>query len=231
MLTHEEYMANSSELFHEYHLEIARECGISYEDDYESNKIICAAADFAVSKADRANRTSFTIGGKCIKNHLHFLDERVGRWDPSEWMEEMFMIQSRWNPDVFWVEGGVIWKALSPMIYREMEIRDTRINFEVIQPVKDKGTRGRTLQRRMRAGQCRFDKRAEWYPGFEMELLRFTGTAAATLDDQFDSAALLSRGFDDLAHVEEEDLMDDEELDWLDHLPTKDVGRSAVTGY
>lgn len=201
------------------------------EDDYDSEKIICAAADFAVSRADKANRTSFTIGGKCIKNHVHFIDQRVGRWDSSEWIEEMFNIQARWNPEVFWVEDGVIWKSVRSMIYREMEVRDVRINFEAVLPVKDKGTRGRSLQKRMRSGQCRFDKKAEWYPGFEQELLRFTGTAAATLDDQFDSAALLSRGFDDLRHVEAEDLMDDEELEWMSQVPNKNTGRSMVTGY
>jgi predicted phage terminase large subunit-like protein len=201
------------------------------EDDYDSHKIICAAADFAVSRADKANRTSFTIGGKDIANHLHFLDQRVDRWDPTEWIEVMFDIQARWNPDVFFVEDGVIWKAVKSMILREMEVRDVRINFEAILPVKDKGTRGRSLQRRMRSGQCRFDKNSEWYPGFEQELLRFTGNAAATLDDQFDSAALLSRGFDDLHHVEEEDLMDDEELEFLSMLPQKVIGRNHVTGY
>ena len=172
------------------------------DDDYESDKIVCAAADFAVSKADKANRTSFTIGGKDVNNILHFLDQRVGRWDPVEWIEEMFQIQQRWNPDVFWVEDGVIWKSVKSMIYREMQIRDVRINFEAILPIKDKATRGRSYQKRMRARQCRFDKRSDWYPGFEQENLRFTGYAAATLDDQFDSAALLSSGFDDFAQVE-----------------------------
>ncbi len=201
------------------------------QDDYESRKVVCAAADFAVSKADKANRTSFTVGGKDVNNRIHFIGQRVGRWDPLEWIDEMFAIQHRYTPDVFWVEGGVIWKAVAPMLYREMETRNVRINFEVITPVKDKGTRGRSLQKAMRAGQCRFDKRAEWYAGFEQELLRFTGTAAATLDDQFDSAALLCRGFDDLSMVEEEDLLDGEELEWLSQVPNKNVGRSLTTRY
>src|SRR3990167_4123973 len=181
-------------------------------DDYDTNKIVCASADFAVSRADKANRTSFTVGGKDVNNTLHFLDQRVGRWDPVEWIDELFSVQLRWRPEVFWVEDGVIWKSLKSTIYREMQVRDIRINFEAILPVRDKGTRGRSYQRRMRAGQCRFDKQAEWYPGFEQENLRFTGTAAATLDDQFDSAALLSRGFDDLAHVEPEDFFSED--DW-----------------
>jgi predicted phage terminase large subunit-like protein len=205
------------------------------EDDYDSEKIVCAAADFAVSRADKANRTSFTVGGKDVNNLLHFIDQRVDRWDPTDWIDEMFSIQQRWNPAVFWVEDGVIWKSVRSMIYREMQIRDIRINFEAILPVKDKGTRGRSYQRRMRAGQCRFDKKAEWYPGFEQENLRFTGTAAATLDDQFDSAALLSRGFDDFSHVESEDFFSDEDWEmergfWNRPKGAVD-GRSQVTGY
>ncbi len=206
------------------------------EADHDAPKIVCAAADFAVSRADKANRTSFSVGGKDASNLLHYIDQRVGRWDPSEWIEEMFLIQARWNPEVFWVEDGVIWKSVRSMIYREMQIRDVRINFEAVMSVKDKGTRGRSYQRRMRAGQCRFDKAASWYPGFEQENLRFTGAAAATLDDQFDSAALLSRGFDDFSHVEIEDFYSEDE--WaLEHgfrrtkPGTRSDGRSQVTGY
>ena len=204
--------------------------------DYESPKIICAAADFAVSKADRANRTSFTIGGKDVGNLLHFLDQYVGRWDPVEWIDKMFEIQQRWAPEIFWVEDGVIWKSVSSMIYREMQVRDVRINFEPVMSIKDKATRGRSYQKRMRAGQCRFDRKAEWFPGFEQENLRFTGTAAATLDDQFDSAALLSLGFDRMAHMEEEDFFDEEDWEmergfWNRKSAGAGDGRSQVTGY
>lgn len=205
------------------------------EDDYDADKIICAAADFAVSRADTANRTAFVVGGKCVKNLVHHLDVRKGRWDPTEWIDEMFNIQTRWNPEVFWVEDGVIWKSVKAMIYREMQVRDIRINFEAILPVKDKGTRGRPYQRRMRAGQCRFDKKAEWYADFEQENLRFSGTAQATLDDQFDAAALLSRGFDDLAQTESEDFYTEDEWElekgfWSRPRAAAD-GRSQVTGY
>ena len=205
--------------------------------DYDAEKIVCAAADFAVSKADKANRTSFTVGGKDVTNLLHFIDQRVGRWDPTEWIDQMFYIQQRYNPEVFWVEDGVIWKAVKSMIYREMQVRDIRINFEAILPVKDKGTRGRSFQRRMRSGQCRFDMKADWYPGMEQELLRFTGTAAATLDDQFDSAALLSRGFDDFQHLEKEDFFDEEQEElergfWASRRSgDSGNGRSRLTGY
>ena len=203
--------------------------------DYETPKVVCAAADFAVSRADRANRTAFVIGGKDIDNTLHYLDVRVGRWDTLEWMQVMFLIQQRWNPQVFYVEDGVIWKSVERMIYREMQQRDIYINIEAVMSVKDKATRGRSLQRRMRAGACRFDTKAEWYAGFQSELLRFTENSQATLDDQFDAASLLSRGFDLLHTVEDADFMTEEELDFerqSEHSrKVESDGRSPVTGY
>ncbi len=197
------------------------------------NKVICAAADFAISKQDHANRTSFTIGGKDVHNLLHFMDQRVDRWDQWEIIEEMFAVQTSWHPQLFFVEGGQIWKGISAIIYREMQARDIWINIQVINPTKDKSIRGRSLQKRMRAGGCRFHKRATWYPGFESELLKFTGNSQSTLDDQFDSAALLSKGFEEMQPIEPEDIMEEEELEFVHHSNAlrKETGRSHVTGY
>jgi predicted phage terminase large subunit-like protein len=202
------------------------------DGDYETEKVIGAAIDFAVSKQDSANRTSITIGGKDILNVLHFLDQRVDRLDSAEIIEEMFSVQSAWRPDTFWVEDGVIWKALAPMVYREMQVRDIWINIVAVNPVKDKAVRGRSLQKRMRARGCRFDKRATWYEPFEAELLRFTGQTEATLDDQFDSAALLSRGFEEFRHLTEGEFQTEEEEEF-EHMANQvqHGGRSVVTGY
>jgi len=202
------------------------------DDDYDTSKIVCAAVDFAVSKADAANRTSFSIGGKDINNILHFTDQRLGRWDSLEIVEEFFSVQKRHNPEMIFVEDGVIWKSIYPVLAREMQKRDIWISLKPIMPVKDKAVRGRSLQKRMRAGGCRFDMKAEWYPGFEAELLKFTGTSEATLDDQFDSAALLSRGFEEFREVEDDDFQTEEEEEF-EHMAKQynHSGRSAVTGY
>jgi len=204
--------------------------------DYERQKRIYAAADFAVSKADIGNRTSFTIGGKCSLNLTHIIDQRVDRWDSPDWIEEMFSIQTRWQPEIFFVEAGVIWNAVKTMVFNEMQLRDVIINIFEIPSIRDKASRGRTLQKRMRAGMMRFDKNAEWYPGYEAELLRFTGASQARLDDQFDSTSLLAIGFENYAAVvEDEDFMEEEELSICEmnrrrRGPGRD-GRSMVTGY
>lgn len=200
-------------------------------DDYESDKLVCAAADFAISKADKANRTSLTVGGKDVGNLLHIIDQRIGRWDSYEIIENLFAVHRAHRPDVFFVEKGHIWQTLYPIVKKEMAERDIWINFVESSPSKDKATRGRSLQRRMRAHGVRFDKRAEWYPPYEAELLRFTGHSDAAEDDRFDSTALLSIGFDQLAEVIEEDFWEEEEFEMVRNNPRDMMGRDATTGY
>lgn len=201
------------------------------EDDADKPKIVCAAADWAISKADRANRTSLTVGGMCVDNLLHFIGQRVGRWDTNDILEEVFAIQRIWRPDVFWVEHGQIWLALKPTFVKEMQKRNVWINFVERTPLKDKASRGRSLQKRMRSGGTRWDTDADWFEGMRDEMLRFTGYAEATLDDQFDSAALLSLGFEDLAEVDSEDLMEEDEIEFRRQDPRLSMGRNKVTGY
>lgn len=203
-------------------------------EDHEAFKVFGVGVDFAISKADTANRTSFSVGGKDVSNILHLVDQRVGRIDITEIIEEFFSIQERWSPDCFWVEDGMIWKTMAPIVYEEMRRRDVWLNIVPVKPVSDKKVRGRSLQKRMRAGGMRFDKEASWYPEFEEELLRFTGDAEALLDDQFDSTAWLAKGFEDYKpELSDEDAMSDEELEFEAAAANlrRNSGRSAVTGY
>lgn len=202
------------------------------EIDRECEKVVGVGVDFAVSKADAANRSSFTIGGKDTRNLLHFMDFRVDRLNSLEIIEEFFSIQARWSPDMFFVEDGVIWKSIRPMLDSEMVKRDIFISVKPIMPIKDKAVRGRPLQKRMRAGGCRFDKEISGYQSFEAELLRFTGNSEALLDDQFDSAALLARGFEEVV-VEEKDFETDDEAEFENMAALKrgGDGRSVITGY
>jgi len=200
-------------------------------EDREVSKIMYVGCDFAVSKADKANRTSFTVGGRDVRNLLHFVDQYTGRWDTLEWMNVLFDVQQRWNPEVFFVEDGVIWKAIAPSLYNEMRKRDIWLNCLPINPTRDKATRGRPFQKRMRAGSCRFNTSATWWPAYEQELLRFTGTSDAVQDDQFDSSAILVKGLELMAAADEEDFIDEDELEMMQQDPRKLVGRSTVTGY
>ena len=129
------------------------------------------------------------------------------------------------------VEDGVIWKAIEPILLQEMRLTNTFLNVVPLPSVKDKATRGRSWQKRMKSFTCKFDKEAAWYADYEHECLRFTGYSDAVLDDQFDSSAILSRGFDTLPMMTEEDFMTEEEIEMQRTDPPGHHGRNNTTGY
>jgi hypothetical protein len=110
--------------------------------------------------------------------------------------------------------------------------RDTFINFMPMKSNKDKAVKGQAFQKRSRAGGFKADKQASWYAPWEVEVLRFTGTAEATLDDQFDSSAQLCRGFENI-EVDYDDLDPEEIQEFRAQAEAaRNVsGRSKHTGY
>lgn len=203
------------------------------EEDYLRPLNLCVGVDFAISKRDKANRTSMTVAGQSAENMLFFTDQFVGRWETPEIIDTFFEIQTMHDPHTFFVEDGVIWKAIEPILNQEMMKRGIFINCTPLSPMRDKATKGRSWQKRMKSKACRFDATGPWYPEYEHECLRFTGYSDAVLDDQFDSSAIVSRGFDQLPLQDEEDFMDDEELYQAGHGPDDHEysGRSTYTGY
>lgn len=203
-------------------------------ENFDEYHLMGVGCDFAVSKADTANRTAFVVGGKTISNHLDILDVRVDRWDSKQWMEEIFEIHARWPEAVFYTEDGVIWKAVWPFIQEEMARADIFIDFVPTLPVKDKATRGQTLRKRMKAGRGRFAKETSWYPEYEEEMLDFSSTQEAVLDDLFDATVTLARGFDGVI-LEVEDALTESEEDFEMEAQmlksSNESGRSLVTGY
>lgn len=203
------------------------------EDDYDSPKTLAVGVDFALSKKDSANRTSFTVGGKCPRNLIHHVDQHVGRWDSLEIIEKFFEVDNRWNPSIFYVEHGKEWLAIQPILNKEMQLRNQWLVIESFPPVGDKAIRGRVFQKKMKAGACRYDTKADWYPGYKSELLLFTGSSEAKADDQFDSTALLHKGLEYAPEVEDEDFVEEDEWEWRHTSASSrgSNGRSTKTGY
>lgn len=208
------------------------------DEDFDCWKHLAAGWDFAISKQDLANRTSCTVGGKDSRNIVHHLDFRVGRWSPSVsdlereagelgWIDVMFEVEERWHPETHYVEGGQIWGAVERMVQQEMQRRDIFMNIEVLNPIKDKATRGTPFRKRHRAGATRWNTEAEGYEDAKQEMLRFTGTAAARLDDQFDSCATLHLGLDRVAVLDQEDEITEEE--WAMRRKGAQLQQSAET--
>lgn len=201
------------------------------DEDFDENVQVCAGVDFAISKKDKANRSSFTFAGRTVANMLHFFMQDKGRWGTDEIIDNMIKYEQAIQPQVWFVEDGVIWKAIEPMLLQEMRLKNVFLNIVPLPSTKDKATRGRSWQKRMKALTCKFDKQADWYADYEHECLRFTGYSDSVLDDQFDSSAILSRGFDSLPMVTEEDFMTEEEIEMLRTDAPTGQGRNQTTGY
>lgn len=201
------------------------------EDDFEKNMFRYVGVDFAISTKDKANRTSMTVGGVCSDNILYILDQHVGRWNTLEIIDLMFELEDMHQPIAWFVEDGVIWKAISPMMEVEMQKRNLFLNIIPIPAIKDKGTNGRSLQKRMKAKAVRFNTTADWYPAYEDELRRFTGVAQARLDDQVDSSTLLSRGLEQMPLLDDDAFEGEEEAEMRRQDPATQRGRDTITGY
>jgi len=185
-----------------------------------------AAVDFAISQKERADYTVIAVCGIDLDNRMHVVDVRRGRWDALQIIEEMFSVQKRYEPELFTVESGVIEKAIGPFMKAEMYKRNMFLNLNPLVPTKDKQSRARSLQARMRAGGVSFDKTADWFPDCQSEMLRFPKDEH---DDQVDALAWIGLTLDQVMIPQTDKELEDERFEEFENeLP---IGRSVLTGY
>lgn len=197
------------------------------EGDYETRKTYYAAADLAIGETERSAFSVIVVGGLDVDGFLHIVDVRRGRWDGLEIVDEMFSVQSRWQPDVFRLESENIAKSLGAFLYRRMDEEQNYINIDAKPPTKDKDKRARSIQARMRAGKVKFDKSADWYPDFEEELTKYPKFA---YKDQVDSFAWLGLMLEEMIEPDTDEELEEEEyaMAMEEFMPS---GRNMVTGY
>ena len=140
------------------------------------------------------------------------------------------MIQRLYEPVLFSFEKGVITKSIGPFLNTEMLKRNLFLNMVLLQPSGEKTTRAGSIQARMRAGACRFDKENDWYQSFEDELMRFPRDRH---DDQVDAWAYMGLMLDKMWEAPTEVETEDEEYRLMIRKNNMETltGRSAVTGY
>jgi predicted phage terminase large subunit-like protein len=197
------------------------------EADYDKAKNYYIGIDFAISKADRANKTSMVVGGLDSDNILHIVDRRTDRWDTLEIIDEMFRLNKEYEPDFFILEKGMLEKSIGPVLNLEMLRRGTFFAIVTITPTQDKTTRTRPMQARMRAQGVRFDRKAEWFQPYQQQLLEFPRSGK---DDDVDATALLGLHLDSMqSALSVEELAEQE---WDEEMQdSREDGRNHVTGY
>jgi len=197
------------------------------ESDYESKLVYYTGVDFAISQKERADYTVIATVGVSSTGEMLVADIRRGRWDSQEIISEMFSVQRRYKPDLFITETGSIEKSLGPFLRKQMQERGIYLNLYPMQPTKDKLSRARSLQARMRSGGIRFDKDASWYLTLEDEMARFPKDRH---DDQVDALSWIGLVLDKIVEAPTQQEEEDEEYNnqYSQFLLT---GRNGTTGY
>lgn len=187
------------------------------------------AGDLAISEKQRSDWTVFVIGGVDKDGILHIRNVVRDRMDGMQIVDTILALENVYKPLVFALEDGAITKSIGPFLYEQMPKRNIFPNLELITPAKDKISRARSIQARMRAGAVKFDKSGEWYDKFEQELTRFPRDRH---DDQVDAMAHLGYILEKMyeaatpQELEEEQYYEDYQNSGI-----FESGRNATTGY
>lgn len=199
------------------------------KEDFNKEMTTYMAVDFAITEKDHSNYTVMVVGGLDSEGHLYILDCIRDRMDAREIVDSMFLLAERYEPDIITVEAGAIEKALGPFIKAEM-FKPGRpfLPLNPLVPTKDKESRARSIQARMRAGGVRFNKETEWYPQMEIEMRQFPRSAN---DDIVDAMAWLGLTLNRMVEARTSDeIMEDEYREEF-KMTMQPQGRSSITGY
>lgn len=162
------------------------------EHDYPTDKPVgelryYGTSDYAVTEGD-GDYTVHRIWGIDSKGDV----KRTAGWRKQsasdEWIEAKLDLIARFKPLAWFGEGGVIQKAVEPMIRRRMRERNVHCRLEWLPSVHDKPTRARSFQALAASGRVTFERGADL-----SEHLVFP---AGKNDDDVDCSSLIGRAID-----------------------------------
>lgn len=197
------------------------------EKNHETRKTYYAGVDLAISEKKRRARSVIIVGGMDDEGYLNIVDVRRGQWDGLEIVDELFSVHSRWNLDLLKIEEENIARSLGAFLNKAMDERQIYLPVDTGTPSKDKDQRAQAIRARMRAGKVRFDKKAEWYPDLEEELVNYPKHPRV---DQVDAIAWLGLALEEM--IEPPTKQEEEDEEYREVLDLyQSLGRSSTTGY
>lgn len=200
------------------------------KDEKARKMLHYVTVDLAISLDQRADYSVFLVAGVDENKIIHIKQVIRERLDGREIVDTLLTLQRLYDPVAVGIEDMQVSKSIGPFLREEMIAQNVYLNlYPMKHGGKDKYSRARSIQARMRAHGCRFDKDSDWYPTFEDELMRFPRDKH---DDQVDTFAYLGMMLDKL--IEAPTREEQEEEDYHDELAKSDAtgtGRSTTTGY
>lgn len=151
---------------------------------------IYGTSDFAVTDGG-GDYTVHRVWGIDPTGDLYRIAGWRGQTTSDVWIDELLNLIKEHKPLAWFGEGGVIHKAIEPMLLRRMRERGIYCRMEWLSSIADKPTRARGFQARAAMGRVYFE------PGADIsEHLMFP---AGKNDDDVDCSSLMGRVLD-MAH-------------------------------
>jgi predicted phage terminase large subunit-like protein len=144
-------------------------------------------SDYAVTDGD-GDYTVHRLWGIDASGDVYRVDGWRGQTASDEWIERKLDLIAKYKPLAWFGEGGVIQKAIEPMLRRRMRERHVHCRLEWLPSVADKPTRARSFQAMAATGRVHFE------PG--ADLSEFLVFPAGKHDDDVDTASLIGRAID-----------------------------------
>lgn len=237
----ENYIAQGlSDAYSQEYLNIPIDESVSYfkrsdflpmEDEHKKlNLLKYITVDLAISESERADYSVFLVAGIDEYKRIFILDSIRERMDGKQIVDTLIALQRSWNPELIGIEEMQVSKAIGPFLREAMSTTGVYLNLIPLKHQgKDKITRARSIQARVRAKSVLCDKSGNWYQAFEDECTRFPRD---THDDQVDAFAYLGMMLDSLveAPTPQEEYEEEYALEY-NQSGMNDGGRSSHTGY
>ena len=200
------------------------------EDDLKLKLHYYVTADLAISESEKADYSVFIVAGVDENKIIHIKDVIRERMDGREIVDTLLSLHRIYEPEAVGIEDMQVSKSIGPFLREEMVKTNTYLSLLPLKHGgKDKTSRARSVQARMRAHGIKFDRGADWYPIFENECLTFP---RGKHDDQVDAFAYLGLMLDKLIEAPTIEEQEEDEYEYeLRESGAGDDGKSGVCGY
>lgn len=159
-------------------------------DKLPKNLRLYGSSDYAVTDGG-GDYTVHRIWGVDSDGIIYRVDGWRGQTSADEWIDRKIDLIIKHKPLAWFGEGGVIQKAIAPMLKRRMIERKAFCRMEWMPSIHDKPTRARGFQARASMGNVRME------PGADIS--EFLVFPAGKHDDEVDTASIIGRALD-MAH-------------------------------
>lgn len=163
-------------------------------DDVPTSVNVYGASDHAVSTKQVADKTVIGCVAVDSRDDIWVLPdlfwERVETDDTVDELLRQFRLH---RPLLWWMESELISKSFGPFLRKRMAEEKTYVAIDAVGVSKDKPTRARSIQGRVRMRKVHFPAFAPWWPAMRHEILKFP---YGTHDDAVDWLAHIGQGLE-----------------------------------